>query len=500
MKQKFCILLSLLLSFSLAAGCGKGSSAEISQNEVSAEAPTILDLTMREDVTFENVNGVFVETRSDFPELGYPDWDGEMIQADTFPALAETLSAVNEDLLFRQISEHKNLMETAFYSSDEEIYFRSDTYVTRNDSLAVSFYHHIDYYDGYGGQEWLTMNIDTETGQELHLQDVFTDLDALSSALSEELLEKYPYLGKASSLEEMIDTMVWEEMGINFALSYGVIHFFFQEYTLPVSIDGHQVVLSLEEYSELVKEEYRIFPERYMLQLEYAVDYVTEDGHWLNMGWLMNGEWSESVLWSMLVDENIYTEELYGYAPQNCYLIHTENGDYIYLQKPAGDISKMTDIYQVTDDSLKKIGELPLAMHSRVNLNPDRLLLDINDMLFADGIMLMPYGIYRVGSDGMPVLLENTFGVTGTDMIGKETFRIYMTDLKDATIEEGFTTIAQGLPLTPFRTDMETYLDCITEDGRAIRLTIDGWNDEMNIHGFGTLKEGFEAFMNQSYE
>ncbi|MBR2062470.1 MAG: hypothetical protein IJ969_04050, partial [Anaerotignum sp.] len=161
---------------------------------------------------------------------------------------------------------------------------------------------------------------------------------------------------------------------------------------------------------------------------------------------------------------------------------------------PAGDISMVTDIYEITSNGLKKIGNLPLAMHSSVNLNPDRLFMDINDMLYAYDIMLMPYGMYRVDDDGMPVLLEDTFGVTGTDMVGKETFRIYMTDPKDASVEEGFTTVAQGIILTPFRTDMETYLDLFTEDGRAIRLTIDGWYDEMNIHGFGTLNDGFEVY------
>ena len=237
-----------------------------------------------------------------------------------------------------------------------------------------------------------------------------------------------------------------------------------------------------------------------MLQLEYNTDCLTADGKLLNMSWMMNGEWSESILWNMIVDGNVYTEEFYGFAPQSCYLIHTGGKDYIYLQEPAGDISMVTDIYEITANGLKKIGNLPLAMHSSVNLNPDRLFMDINDMLYTYDIMLMPYGMYRVGSDGMPVLLENTFGVTGTDMVGKETFRIYMTDPKDASVEEGFTTVAQGIILTPFRTDMETYLDLFTEDGRAIRLTIDGWYDEMEIHGFGTLNDGFEASMYHPYE
>lgn len=497
MKRKICTLVSFLFVLSLAGCGGSDGSSDSSQKKTVYERPEILDLTIREDAVFENMDGCFVETRSDFLELGYPDWDGEMLQQDPYPALAERIGQVNEELLFRQVLEHQYLMETAPYSDDEEIYFRSDTVVTRNDSIAVSFYHHIDFYDGYGGQEWEAMNIDPETGKKLHLQDVFTDLDTLSAVLTEELQEKYPYLKDDTGLKELVDAFLFEEM--EFALSYGFVHFFFQEYTLPDSIEGHHVVLSLSKYPELIREVYRANPESYMLQVEYDTDILKEDGKVLCMHWDPNEEWSESVVWSMSVDGEIYTEEFYGHAPYNCYLIHKNGRDYLYLQEPVGDVSVETNVYEVRN-SVKKLGRSDLGMHSLVNLNPDRMLMDMNSILYADGIMLMPWGRYYAGSDGMPVLLENTFGLTGTDMVGKETFRIYMTDPKDASVEEGFTTVAQGIILKPFRTDMETYLDLLTEDGRAIRLTIDGWHDEMNIHGFGTLNEGFEAFMNQSYE
>ena len=500
MKRRPCVFFALLFALSLFTGCGGGETPpeSSSQKEVEYETPKIIDLTIREDATFENVDGCFVETRSDFPELGYPDWDGEMLQADAYPALAETMEQINEDILFRQVLEHKNLMETAPYSNDEEIYFRSDTFVTRNDSVAVSFYQHIDYYDGYGGQEWITVNIDTKTGQELQMQQVFTDTEQLAAVLTEKLRETYSYLAKEPSLADLIEDMV-EETEINFALSYGFVHFFFQEYTLPVSIDGHHVILSMEEYPELVKEEYQVFPESYMLELEYDTEVLTENGNHLLMSWEMDVDWDETAIWMMDVDGNIYTEEFYGYAPQSCYLIHANGRDYLYLQEPAGDISKATNVYEVRNN-VKKLGKADLGMHHLVNLNPDRMLMDLNDMLFADSIVLMPYGIFAVGSEGVPVFTEDTFGVTGTDMVGKETFRIYMTDPKDVSVEEGFTTVAQGIILTPFRTDMETYLDLFTEDGRAIRLTIDGWDDEMNIYGFGTLNDGFEASMYHPYE
>ena len=139
------------------------------------------------------------------------------------------------------------------------------------------------------------------------------------------------------------------------------------------------------------------------------------------------------------------------------------------------------------------IGDLPLAMHGKVNLNPERLLLDIDDMIFAENIAFKPYGLYCVGADGMPVLQEDACGVYGTPVVAKEQFRIYMTDPKDASVEEGFTTIGQGMPLQVFRTDMESYLDFMTEDGRAIRLTIDGWYEEMEVHGFGSLSNAVEA-------
>lgn len=493
MKRKLCMLFSLLFAFSLTAGCGGGADvpSESSQKEVEYETPEILDITVREDATFENVDGCFVETRSDFLELGYPGWDGEMLQADAFPALTETLKVLEEDLLFRQIEEHKFLMETAPYSTDEEIYFRSNTVVTRNDSIAVSFYRHIDYYDGYGGQEWHAMNIDPETGQELQMEDVFTDVDGLVVLLAEELQKAYPYLQEESELAELIATIYDEEM--EFALSYGFVHFFFQEYTLPYAIDGHHVVLSLAEYPELVQGRYCTIPESYMLELEYDTDVLTENGNCLRMGWDMDEEWSESIIWNMAVNGEAYTEEFYNYAPQTCYLIHKNSRDYLYLHEPAGDISKATNVYEVRS-SVKKLGRPDMGMHSLVNLNPDRMLMDLNDMLFMEDMHFIPYGIFTVGNDGFPVSVKGSeYGITGTPVVAKETFRIYMTDPKDASVEEGFTTVAGKLPLEAFRTDMETYMDFLTEDGRAIRLTIDGWHDEMKLYGGDALTDVIEA-------
>ena len=503
MKRKLCILFSLLFALNLTAGCGGGSesSSSSSQTEMKYETPEILDLTIREDATFENVDGCFIEVKSDFLEPGYPDWDGEMLSAGAYPALAETLEQYNYDTLSWQEDEYSHLQETASYGQEEEIYFYHDAFVTRNDSQVVSFYEHISLYDGWMGEYWKTKNIDTKTGKNLTVADVFTNPEELPALLTEALIEKDPFLEGAVDLEEIIATSLeTEDMEVCFALSYGSVHFFFAEYLLENYFLGDHIVLSLSDHPELVKEPYRLSPESYMLQLEYNTDCLTEDGTLLNMSWMLDGEWSESILWNMIVDGEVYTEEFYGYAPQSCYLIHTGGSDYIYLQEPAGDISMVTDIYEITANGLKKIGNLPLAMHSSVNLNPDRLFMDINDMLYTYDIMLMPYGMYCVGSDGMPVLLEDTFGLTGPYMVGKDTFRIYMTDPKDASVEEGFTTVAQGIILTPFRTDMETYLDLFTEDGRAIRLTIDGWYDEMEIHGFGTLNDGFEASMYHAYE
>ena len=503
MKRKLCILFSLLFTLSLTAGCGgkESSATESGEKEIQYEAPDLIDLTVKENATFDNMDGCFIETRCDLLEAGYPDWDGEMLTAGDYPALAEVLEQHKYDTLSWQEAEYSHLLETASYGQEEEIYFYHDAYVTRNDTQVVSFYEHISLYDGWMGEYWKTKNIDTKTGKILTAADVFTDPEELPALLTEALIQEDPFLEGAVNLEEIIATSLETgDQDVCFALSYGSVHFFFAEYLLENYFVGDHIVFSLKDYPELVKEPYRLSPESYMLQLEYNTDCLTADGKLLNMSWMMDGEWSESALWNMIVDGNVYTEEFYGFAPQSCYLIHTEGKDYIYLQEPAGDISMVTDIYEITSNGLKKIGNLPLAMHSSVNLNPDRLFMDINDMLYAYDIMLMPYGMYRVGSDGMPVLTENTFGVTGTDMVGKETFRIYMTDPKDASVEEGFTTVAQGIILTPFRTDMETYLDLFTEDGRAIRLTIDGWYDEMEIHGFGTLNDGFEASMYHPYE
>ena len=156
MKRKLCILFSLLFTLSLTAGCGgkESSATESGEKEIQYEAPDLIDLTVKENATFDNMDGCFIETRCDLLEAGYPDWDGEMLTAGDYPALAEVLEQHKYDTLSWQEAEYSHLMETASYGQEEEIYFYHDAYVTRNDTQVVSFYEHISLYDGWMGEYW----------------------------------------------------------------------------------------------------------------------------------------------------------------------------------------------------------------------------------------------------------------------------------------------------------------------------------------------------------
>ena len=107
--------------------------------------------------------------------------------------------------------------------------------------------------------------------------------------------------------------------------------------------------------------------------------------------------------------------------------------------------------------------------------------------------MLMPYGIYRVGEDGLPVLVqEDEFGLAGPTLALTRDVEATLADQYDPVVEDGPLSLAAGTLLTPFRTDKESYVDFFDEEGNVCRFAIEDFTDEMNLNGFGTLEELLE--------
>ena len=362
-------------------------------------------------------------------------------------------------------------------------------FVTRADSAAVSFYARDE-------GVFLTRSRDGQTGKELGFSDVFRDLDSLPGLLLMEFEKAYPDQSFYDDAQDFIRQSVEGEDGnISFALGYGFVHIFAGAYILNDAPDGYHITLSYQLYPDLVRPFYTASPSRWLIPLDYDTVYWRGD---LSVGFRMRSfafPESEEVLWVVTSEgggAEPHEETFYGYPPE-CWLAHIDERDFIYLRVPAGDISISTRIYEVTEQAVTKrtYDTLDLAIRADTPLNPNEVRMNLNEPVFTPVMMLLPYGTYRIETNGLPELAEEAYALDGTWARLRESGRYNPADPADAAVSGGMWNLVAGERLRPYRTDLRSWIDFITEDGRVVRFTIDRFAGDMQLDNFGTLDSVF---------
>lgn len=210
------------------------------------------------------------------------------------------------------------------------------------------------------------------------------------------------------------------------------------------------------------------------------------------MAWSMKDDFEGK--WTLRVEgEHPKThEEMYiNHAPM-CWLLRSGEKNYIYLNVPAGDISIMTDIYELTGEGIDSLGPVELEIRSDTILNPHRMQMSHNNIIHTGEIMILPYGSYRVGNDGMPEAADIVYYLEGNELTLKQPSRVNPPDPKDAVISGGMWNLPAGIKLRPYRTDMKSWIDFITEEDQICRFQIEEFSEEMQLDNFGGLEDLFE--------
>lgn len=461
--------------------------------------PTSLDLSVAEEFTTENINGCFLSIRYPVLTLGHPHWDGAYRNGQGHDALDAALDAYNMEIRMDQEAMLKYTLRPAAEGMAEdsplELYSLADIYVTRSDSRVVSFYETVTQYIGLIPEQQFrrTFNFDTRTGNKLTFADVFTDVNTLPELLTGAFTAADPSLGSSDDLAAKIALSIQEENGqICFALAGGGVHFFAEKNPLGGTVGIVHAMFSYRDHPELVKAFYRPAAKNWLTQLEYDMDYVLADGTSLRMSWDISPAASEDIQWTITVNGRTRTEKFYNYGPK-CWLLQADRKTFLYLEEPTGDVSHFTRVYEVTKGGLMGRGQVDAAIYGELNCNPERLLMIGNDCVFSGTAMLIPYGIYSVGTDGLPALTqENEFGLTGPMFRLTRTAEATLADQFDPEFEDGPLPLEAGTLLTPFRTDKKSYVDFFDEEGQVCRFTFDSFNAEMSLNYFGTPEELLE--------
>lgn len=465
-----------------------------------ADRPDILEVTVAREHLSEEVEGVLLEVTYPVLSLGYPCWDGTMRGDEGHEELKEILDTYNMTVRMNQESKLYTTLRSAAKqlvsskAETKELYSYTDAYVTRSDERVFSFYEQITWYEWWLEEQhfWEAYNYDTQTGQLLGYEEIFTDKNTLPPLLAEGFVESYPQLSFCDGILELLEEAIREETAdIRFALGHDGVHFFAADGWLSGHGGGLHIMLSYSEYPDLVKPEYRTASGDWLLQLEYETSYALEGLGNLRMSWSRPYEDGEDIVWTVSVNENTCTESLYGYPP-DCYLACVSGTYLLCLDVPAGDISQLTYIYKITGNGTERMEEADLGMHSKINVDPKHILMYGNDYVFEDNIFLISYGMYRLSEEGVPVsVCEHEYGIEQISLVLLQNIQVQEVDPKDSGRVMGIVEISEGAVMTPFRTDKETYMDFLWADGRSCRFEISDFSAEMNLCGYGTLSDLF---------
>jgi len=289
-------------------------------------------------------------------------------------------------------------------------------FVTRSDRRLFSFYEKREELEGWLDTMYYSdaHTFDVKTGRELRFEDVFEITDELPTLLYEELTDAYPDLSFAEETPDIIGDAIRENNTavVSFSLAPGCVHVLFADYRFTSQhTGGHHITLSFADYPHIIKPEWQTVPYSQMFRMDFGVDYYLVGDLKLRMEFVpiedgICGEWSCRVRNSEGAGQSNEHKETFCNAPFEVYLIRENGRQLLYLSVPTGDVSALTNVYEITACGISYIGQTDCAIYETVTLDPARIPM----MRFEereDAELPVPvYGICRVGDDGMPVWLE----------------------------------------------------------------------------------------------
>ena len=424
---------------------------------------------------------------------GYVSYPAVTVLTEDCEALEEALACVNE-----QEADYAEAAVKRLEEGKGDLYYESLATVTRSDSEYVSFYVKTVRFEDESWDEPMTeyrgYTVETATGRLLGFSDILRDMDLMPVAIQMEISHSYPDAELYGAAGEYLKTSVKSDDGnVCFALTYGHVHVFVNEYTVCDMAGGQHLLLSFIDYPHLLHALFMTEPSGYIVPVDYGLSYKLGDSfHELLLTWSIDEETYEGK-WMCSFCEKTLAEDYFGYAP-DCRLILQDGYYYLYTRVPTGDVSMLTDVVALTgDEGPLEMGQIALALRSDGCCDPEQMKMDMNTIIYTAATPLLPGGFFRVGEDGMPEQTSDVCTLSGSQVVLKQSGRYNPADREDAAVSGGMWNLAAGEVLTPLQTDMESFIDFITEDGRVVRFSIDGFSDDMQLDNFGTMDDVFAS-------
>ncbi len=360
---------------------------------------------------------------------------------------------------------------------------------------------------------------DTMTGEELALADIITDTEGYAAVMAEELAGKYPFLAGQDGFTEVLKELLDNEAP-EWTIGYQALTFYLPEELLEeagiagVSSDenGYYIVsVPYDSTMDAVAAECMQIPEAYAVSFETAVLPADESNlslwQW-RMGYDLNGDGLEEeiavdytlgrvvgewqAVFSVNGEECLFEGNGEDVSNRNTpYLIIREDGTaYIALYMQGLDGSGCIAVAKVSDDGVEPLYQ-DFAYLDDVRLaDPDHILSagmvwdDIENLTSA-----YYAGVAKLYADGWHEASgRNTF-FSGYYLETAGEIELPLVDPVTAEKTGETEALGEGTALQLLWIEFNSYLDCLTEDGKIVRIEYSGtdeWGNWILTNGEGS--------------
>lgn len=367
----------------------------------------------------------------------------------------------------------------------------SDMFIRRADTQVLSVVESCYSYEGgaHGNSYYTSVSFDVQTGEEITLESVITDMSSLPNVLATEIQEKYKDLtfwseDLASLFQEYITPSNTEYVPtFTWTLDYQGVTFYFSDYELGSYANGRQeVMIAYSEYPELLNSKFFENVENHYVvallnnwtgtDLDLNDDGVT-DYVGVKKNYSVDTDFCES--YDVTVNDNTFTHDVYFY---DLWTYYVKSGDdsYLYVQRRAESDFESVSVFKLTENSVEYVGDFGNSLESFTNSLDFKVAkrMDLLSTYFGKANC-------TIGEDGLPVEKNNVYSVVGEVII---TSTVPITaDLVD---EEGNLLgstyeFPAGTDFQFLSTDSATYVDVQASDGKCCRFyTTPDWPPTVN--------------------
>ncbi len=473
-----------------------------SPDPAPADGPEPLDLCISYDYRYDYLEGTQRAVDARWPAVLLAQQartEGAEIPARRYPALSAALDALAEDLTAAHEEQYSRLHDLAAGEQGAELYWNTDVYIRRADSTVLSVLFRTDAYSGgvHPDYWFSSAAFDTDSGEQIPLSDVVTDMFALPGVLEELLLAQYPhteFFDLRATLESLTADggLVWtaDTLGLTF---------WFSPYAISSYADGAQAVtVSYSDYPELFIPALYELPAQTATQLT-AQESVPVDGRTLRIDAPAN-EYGFIERYTLSFGGSTLTEECWCFrlAPYLCTLADGSRM-LLVVAESENDYTVMT-LYALEGGRLREVDAMePTSLDSRmisetrwaqdVLTDPSFFCADTRIQLLGT---MSAEGVYALTRTGFRLLFEPLMVPDGRPLVSK-------TELEVTSVLDGETLrVPAGSTFTPFSTDGESYMDLQLDDGRICRLELtraaDEWNYRVKANGL-SVEDAFENIL-----